>query len=350
MNKNNHLYSSTIVGLGLSLLLLPLSAPAADETTRELKILFLGNSYTARHDIAGLVEQILEEGDPTTDVQVQRVIYGGQNMFKHSTFYFSQSFIEQSTLTNVRINDRIATMKSFLKSDTAPNPEEWDQHWAALGKTNVPFADIHRNITRAIKHHETLLRNNPRTKWDYVVLQSWRDVSEQPNQGYERYATKLAEIVKAQGAEVILYMTSPETQNQGPVSEPYNVASANRDTAVGLRMAKALQPKAVIPVPLAIKTIQTGNDDKPGTDLVFRYHNDGHPNQTCAFLVANLFYAALMGKSPEGLEFDTVVETKVKDGKDPDGGDLKVVFEGKEKAYLKRMAWEAVIALNAANR
>ncbi len=347
-NPNTRLNSSAIIALTLSLLLLP--ASAAEEANRETRILFLGNSYTARHDIPGIVERILEEGDPTTDVQVQRVIYGGQNMFKHSTYYFSQSFIEQREITKVQLNDRIAAMTKFLKSDTAPNPEEWDQHWAALGKTEVPFADIQRHITRAIKNHEALLRNNLKTKWDYVVLQSWRDVSEQPNQGYERYATKLAEIAKAQGAEVILYMTSPETQNQNAVAEPYKVASAERDTVVGLRMAKALQPKAVIPVPLAIKNIQRGDADKPGTDLVFRYHNDGHPNQTCAFLVANLFYAALTGKSPEGLEFDTVVETKAKDGKDPDGGELKVVFEGEKKAYLQRMAWEAVEEFHAGNQ
>lgn len=42
-----------------------LSASDADEATREIHILSLGNSYTARHDIADLVEQILEEGDPT---------------------------------------------------------------------------------------------------------------------------------------------------------------------------------------------------------------------------------------------------------------------------------------------
>ena len=168
-------------------------------------------------------------------------------------------------------------------------------------------------------------------------------MSEQPHQGYDRYATKLAEIVKSQGAEVILYMTSPGTQNQDPVTKPYNVASAERDTVVGLRMAKALQPKAVIPVPLAMKNIQTGGGgDNPGTDLVFRYHNDGHPNQTCAFLVTNLFYAAMTGKSLEGLEFNTVVETKVKNGKDPDGGKPTVIFDNEEKFYLQRMAWEAV--------
>ncbi len=318
----------------------------AEEPAKKLDILFLGNSFTARHDIAGLVEKILEEGDPTTDVQVQRVIYGGQNMFKHSTYYFSQSFIEESRLTEDAIARRIETMKGFLKSDTAPNPEEWDKHWASLGKTDVSFASIHSHIKKAIKNHESLLRENPKTKWDYVVLQSWRDVSDQPNQAYERYATKLAEIAKAQGADVILYMTSPETQNEDPVAEPYNVASADRDTVVGRRMKKALQPKAVIPVPLAIKHIQTGDADRPGTDLVFRYHNDGHPNQTCAFLVANLFYAAITGKSPEGLSFNSVTENKLKNGKDPDGGESTVVFGKKEKTYLQRMAYESVLEFN----
>ncbi len=319
---------------------------AVPSSAKDLNILFLGNSYTARHDIAGLVEQILEEADPTADVQVQRVIYGGQNMFKHSTYYFSQSFIEQSTLTERAITQRIAAMREFLESDTPPNSEEWTQHWSSVGKTDVPFADIHRHITRAIKNHEALLVHNPKTEWDYVVLQSWRDVSEQPNQGYERYATKLARIVKAQGAEVILYMTSPETQNQNPVTQPYNIASAKRDTGVGLRMAKALRPKAVIPVPLAIKNIQTGNGEKPGTDLVFRYQNDGHPNQTCAFLVANLFYAAITEKSPEGLAFNSVTETKLKKGKDPDGGEPTVVFDDKVKAYLQQIAHESVLEFN----
>ena len=329
--------------LSFNCLALPLFA---EETAKQLNILFLGNSFTARHDIAGLVEKILEEGDPTTDVQVQQVIYGGQNMFKHSTYYFSQSFIEESRLSEGAIAQRIETMKGFLKSDTAPNPEEWDKHWASLGKTDVSFASIHSHIKKAIKNHESLLRDNPKTEWDYVVLQSWRDVSDQPNQAYERYATKLAEIAKAQHAQVILYMTSPETQNQDPVAKPYNVASADRDTVVGRRMKKALQPKSVIPVPLAIKHIQTGDADRPGTDLVFRYHNDGHPNQTCAFLVTNLFYEAITGKSPEGLEFNSVTETKLKNGKDPDGGEPTVVFGNEEKAYIQWMAHESVLEFN----
>ena len=61
-------------------------------------------------------------------------------------------------------------------------------------------------------------------------------------------------------------------------------------------MKKALQPKAVIPVPLAIKNIQTDDADKPGTDLVFRYHNDGHQIRPAAPMMASLFYAAITGR------------------------------------------------------
>ncbi len=323
------------------LLLCLLSSARLLPAGEDINILFLGNSYTQRHNIPDLVEAILEEGDPKTNINTSRVIYGGQNMFKHSTYYFSQSFLEQNTITNEEIEARIAKMKGFLESDTAPNEEEWDTHWSSVGKAKVSFAAIHGHIKKAIGNHEALLKNNPKTKWDYVVFQSWRDVSPEPNQAYAKYATQLAAIAKKQGAEVILYMTSPETQNQDPVSEPYNPESADRDTAVGLALVKAIQPKAVIPVPLAIQNIQA-----KGTDLVFRYHNDGHPNQTCAFLTANLFYAAFTGKSPEGLAFDTVIENKVKDGKDPDGGELKVVFEGATKAYLQKMAVKTVTDFN----
>jgi len=316
--------------LALLAVALPVPAFAGD-----INILFLGNSFTHRHDLSDLVEAILEEGDPDTDVHVSRVIYGGQNMFKHSTYYFSQSFIEQATITPEEIRSRIDRMKQFLESDSPPDPAEWNAHWSALGPPRS-FADIHKHIERAIRNHEDLLSENPRTRWDLVVLQSWRDVSDDLEQGYVRYATLLAEVAKEQGAEVILYMTSPETQNHEPVRGPVSPESVDRDLRAGIELVKRISPRAVVHVPLAIRTIQEG-----GTDLAFRYRNDGHPNQTCAYLTANLFYAAVTGKSPEGLAFDTVVENKLKDGQDPDGGPARVVFTGQTKARLQAVAEQA---------
>jgi len=308
----------------------------------EVKILFLGNSFTFRHELPNLVETVLEEGDPETNIDVTRVTYGGQNMFKHSTYYFSQSFIEQSTITNEEITARIEKMKALLESEEPPNPEEWIAHSKSLHKGAVPkFADIHGHIKKAIKGHEQLLTDNPKTKWDYVVMQSWRDVSAEPNQGYAQYATLLTETIREQGAEVILYMTSPATQNAEPVSEPVAREEADRDLAVGIALAKSLKPKAIIHVPLAIKMIQTG-----GTDLTFRYVNDGHPNQTCAFLTSNLFYSAMTGKSPEGFTYDTVVETKEKKGKTPDGGELKMTFDAATKLLLQKAAFATAQEFN----
>lgn len=303
----------------------------------DVNILFLGNSFTFRHELPDLVKTVLEEGDPDTTVNVKRITYGGQNMFKHSTYYFSQTFIEQSAITNAEIEARIEKMKAFLNLKHPPNPEEWTAHSNSLRSAKVPpFTGIHSHIRSAIRNHENLLKDNPKTKWDYVVMQSYQDVSEDPNQAYGKYATKLAKTIRETGAEVILYMTSPKTQNAKPVTEPLRADEADKDLAVGIALAKSLKPRAIVHVPLAIKMIQTG-----GTDLTFRYVNDGHPNQTGAFLTSNLFYAAMTGKSPEGFAYDTVVETKVKDGKNPDGGELKKVFDEATKLKIQRAAFAA---------
>ena len=120
---------------------------------KDVHMLFIGNSYTNRHNQPDLVERVLEEGDPATDYKMSRVIYGGQNMFKHSTYYFSQTFIEQATISDDEIRTRIARMQSLLNSDSAPDPAEWNEHWAALGLTEgqMKFVDIHRHIRAAIK-------------------------------------------------------------------------------------------------------------------------------------------------------------------------------------------------------
>ena len=66
--------------------------------------------------------------------------------------------------------------------------------------------------------------------------------------------------------------------------------------------------------------------------------------------MANLFYAAITGKSPEGLTFNSVTENKLKNEKDPDGGEPTVVFDNKEKTYLQRMAYEAVLEFNSGSK
>lgn len=170
-------------------------------------------------------------------------------------------------------------MEDFLLLDEAP--PEFVHFWEYVQEK--PARDFPKNIIKtAIKRHKALLENNPGTKWDYVVLQSWQDEIDDLDDGYAKYARHLSNIAKEQGAEVILYITAPDNQNQAPVSGPVNQENVDQEIDLVLELAKEIQPYAIVHVPLAINMIQEG-----GTNLTFRYKNDFHPNRRTAFLTAN---------------------------------------------------------------
>lgn len=307
---------------------------------KELNILFIGNSFTFRHDLDQLVKKVFEEGHPECDVQVKRVVYGGQNMYKHSTYYFSQSFLEQSTIADEEIISRIRKMEAFLRQESAPDGWEHFQMTVRPDRKLEAFSDIHKNIKKAIRDHEQLLKNNPRVHWDYVVLQSWQDVHPSLDEGYAKYVREIADVAKEQGTEVILYITAPNIQNSKPVAGPQLQDRVELEVKLAKALEKEIQAHCVVPVPLGINMIQ-----RDGTDLTFCYENDFHPNQTSAFLTANMFYSAFFKESTEGFEFNSVTETNSKgqgEGKDPDGNDATVIFDDGTKFYLQKMAYEAV--------
>jgi len=309
----------------------------------EINMLFLGNSFTFRHNLPRLVKKVVEEGQPGVTVNTSRVVYGGQNMFKHSTYYLSQTFLEQSTITDETINDRIKQMEGFLNLKNDPQKFA-DYHKEVEARGTPAFSEIHKHIKKSIRDHKKLLDEDPRTKWDYIVLQSWQDVHPSLDAGYAKYAQKFAEVARKQGTKVILYITAPKIQNSTPVTEPQLQERVDLEVKLAAALAKQIDADAVVPVPLAINMIQQG-----GTGLTFCYVNDGHPNQYCAFLTSNMFYAALFKKSSEGFRYNTVTETNPKgqgEGKDPDGGNAAVVFDTKTKTYLQKMAFDAVAAFD----
>lgn len=301
-----------------------------------INILFIGNSFTFRHNVNLLVEELVHEGKPNVNIYTERVVAGGQSLFQHTEYYFSQTFIEQNTITNAEIKQRIALMEGLL--ELKEPPKDYIHFWKDIRGSKLREFPL-KNIKAAIKKHKKLLAKNPRTKWDYVVLQIWRDEYPDMNDGYAKYAKQLGELAREQGAKVIFYWTAPNFQNQEPVSEPMNQDVFDEYRNTMLQLSREFEPFAVIPVPVAINTIQKG-----GTDLTFRYINDMHPNQRTAFLTSNMIYAALFNESTEGFAFNAVTENNPKGkgkGKDPDGNDALVIFEKTEKVYLQKTAFNA---------
>jgi hypothetical protein len=317
----------------------PKTKPAEERT---IDILFIGNSFTAWNELPQLVKAVFEEGQPGLTVNTEQVIGGGQNLFTHWTYFKSPTFLEMSTVTGETIRQRIAEIEEIKALEELP--EAYANYSASLGKaTQLPPLQNFQNVLHwSGKRLERLLDWNPRTKWDYVVLQSWMDEVTDPDKGYAKWATEFADLASEHDTQVILYLTAPFVQNPVPAERPRLQQQVDLQMQVARDLANAIDADAVVPVPLAINTIQQGE-----TGLTFCFENDFHPNQTSSFLTANLFYAAVFDESPEGFEFNTVTCTKVDDdGKDPDGGDATVVFDEETKTYLQRVAFEVVRAFD----
>ena len=303
-------------------ILVPSVSPAAKPSSqaaeqKKLNVLFIGNSFTACHNLAQVVKAMAEAGDPNLCFDVTTVIYGGRRLVDHWRLG-TQNFVRISELTAA---EEQATVRS-LEEMIAKDPKD-------------------RYAPSALRRHRELSKTlaSKRKKWDIVVLQSYRDDLEGDKSLYVEYAPKFAELIKAQGGRVVLYETTPTTQNSKPLTAPPDPAKVTEKAKVIAALAKRIDA-TVVPMSVVALRCQTVRPD-----LALRYVKDGHLNQTMGYLTACTFYAALFNRSPEGLPIDTVNDNRTKDGKpaqDPDGGPLKRTFPAKDRADLQRIAWEGL--------
>ncbi|MFZ2642013.1 MAG: hypothetical protein WA117_13525 [Verrucomicrobiia bacterium] len=297
-------------------------SPAAEPShqaarQKKLNVLFIGNSFTACHNLAQVVKAMAEAGDPSLCFDVTTVIYGGRRLVDHWRLG-TPNFVRIAELTAA---EEQATIKS-LEEMVAKDPKD---------KYAISALARHRGLSKSLE--------SMRKKWDIVVLQSYRDDLAGDKSLYVEYAPKYAELIKAQGGRVVLYETTPTTQNSKPLTSPPDSAVVTAKAKVIASLAKRIDA-TVVPMSMVALQCQTVRPD-----LALRYVSDGHLNQTMGYLTACTFYAALFNRSPEGLPIDTVNDNRTKDGKpaqDPDGGPLKRTFPAKDRADLQRIAWEGL--------
>jgi hypothetical protein len=293
-------------------------AVGAEGEKKTLNVLFIGNSFTARHNLSTVVKAMAEAGNPGLKFNRTDVIYGGRTLKDHWRLG-TQNIVKQSTLTEAEEKATIAA----LEKNVADDPKD-------------------KYAPSALARHRELLPKLEanRKPWDVVVLQSYRDDLEGDPTLYAEYAPKFAELAKAQGARVILYETTPTTQNDKPLTAVPDAAPILAKERAIAALARKIDA-SVAPMALVAQRCQT---QRP--DLTLRFVNDAHLNQTMAYLTACTLYAALFEKSPVGLPVDSITDTRSFEGerndrtKDRDGNPITRQFSDKDRADLQRIAWE----------
>ncbi len=292
------------------------SAAENKDEANTLNVLFIGNSYTARHNLANVVKAMAEAGNPNLTFNVSSVIYGGRRLVDHWRLKTPQ-FVRLHELTDAEEKQTVADLEAIVAGDS-------DDKYAK----------------NALLRHRQLLANleAERQIWDVVVLQSYRDDLEGMDSLYAQYAPKFAELAAAQGARVILYETTPNTQNAEPLTEVPDPSPILQKAHGIAKLADQIDAD-VAPMSLVGLRCQTNRPD-----LTLRFINDAHLNQTMAYLTACSLYAALFHRSPEGLPIDSITDIRYFDGtekgKDRDGLPITRTFSEADRADLQRIAWE----------
>ena len=171
------------------------------------------------------------------------------------------------------------------------------------------------------------------------MLQSYRDDLTGDSSLYAEYAAKFAELATQIGARVVLYETTPTTQNAEAVTVAPSAEAVLPKTKSMARLANRIDA-SVAPMSWVAMRCQ---QKRP--DLTLRFVNDAHLNQTMAYLTACTLFAAISGESPVGSPVDSVTDIRFLDNKDRskdrDGKPITTKFSAADREQLQRLSWDA---------
>lgn len=186
---------------------------------------------------------------------------------------------------------------------------------AAASADNSPHAYL-RLMTISggtlAEHRAGLEQRLAEQSWSRVVLQGYSDgpITPGKQEAFQQAARDYARQIRAHNAEPVFFMTwaysdQPEMTEQ--LDEAYSSIGAELDAQVvpvGLAFARALSLR-------------------PELDLVT--DDNKHPTLAGTYLAACTFYAALNGRSPEGLAYDAGLATQ-------------------DAGFLQQVAWQTWLA------
>jgi len=147
---------------------------AAEETEQEtLKVLFIGNSYTARHNLAQVVKQMAEAGNPGLTFEPTTVIYGGRRLVDHWRLG-SQNFVKLHELTRAEEEATLAKLKAAAQDpENREQPESEAELEEALDNRDSAIDEhIEALLERAARANNSAEPDSPAVAHDHDTNES----------------------------------------------------------------------------------------------------------------------------------------------------------------------------------
>jgi len=261
------------------------SSPAdGDETSAPLKVLFIGNSYTAVNDLPAIVESLAEAAGGRR-IETGRHLVGGATLERH--------------VKKTRAVDKIREKK-------------WDV--VVLQEQSLrPIIQRERMWQFARLLHAEIAKQDAETVF-YLTWARQHITAMQAGSSEAEYQESMFTLSRS--GESIEYETWCK-QNEPGLREGLNGAY--------LGIAEELKA-TVAPVGVAWQRALKAN-----TNRVLHHPDKSHPNRAGSYLAACVFYATLLRETPVGLPRRARI-----------GNKLLVDLSADEARMLQTIAWDAV--------
>jgi len=302
--------------------LVSVSSVAAGEK-KQIKMLYYGNSFTGHHAIPLLVKQVTETQHPEVSIDYIVSLSGGKELGWHWE-QGTQRYLKLPGLSKKELESTCAEMEKAMAEALKTKDEKVAREFEKIKDTHQQWLQWEEELGEDLK-------------LDYVSLSPGRrDEKGGLDSRYAESARTFAKLAHENGVKPILYGIEIEKLNGKPLEKAPDPGPFMEKARYHAALANELDA-LVIPMHLAVLKAQ-----QKDPTLTLRYKDDFHLNQTCAYLTACCFYAAMFDRSPVGLKTREINNPGFKGRRDPDGNPKNVVFSEEVATVLQQSAWEAV--------
>ena len=120
-------------------------SPSQAARQKKLNVLFIGNSFTACHDLAQVVKAMAEAGNPDLSFDVTTVLYGGRRLVDHWRLG-TPNFVKIATLTAEEEQATVKSLEEAIAKDpndkysavrAGPPPATEQESWMTSGRSGT---------------------------------------------------------------------------------------------------------------------------------------------------------------------------------------------------------------------